>query len=244
MTSRPAPRSGGRRSTTTSCGSARRRSRPRSIPVVRLYTHLQATDPDRFIVATVREAAGRADRRLRLGGDARAPVVPVDAVRPARVPGRRRRAVRCWPGSCRPTARRIRATATDSAQPISNALYARYGIVPRMPLLSLTGLPQRPEAFGTLPSGVIALPFDEIAAGPPDATATGCWSRLSTASIATCSASPTRSTTGSCGPSRVTAGSIADPTAHRSATATPARPAGSDRSRCSIRPCSARSSAT
>jgi hypothetical protein len=61
-----------------------------------------------------------------------------------------------------------RATATDSAQPISNALYSTYGIVPRIPLLNLTGLPQRPEAFGALPSGIVALPFDELAAGPPD----------------------------------------------------------------------------
>ena len=61
----------------------------------------------------------------------------------------------------------IRATATDSVQPISNALYSLYGMVPRMPLLSLTGLPQRPEAFGELPSGVVPLPFDEIAGGQP-----------------------------------------------------------------------------
>ncbi len=61
----------------------------------------------------------------------------------------------------------VRAVATDSAQPISNALYASYGMVPRMPLLNLTGLPQRPEAFGELPSGVVPLAFDEIAAGPP-----------------------------------------------------------------------------
>ncbi len=62
----------------------------------------------------------------------------------------------------------VRATATDSAQPISNALYATYDVVPRMPLLHLVGLPQRPEAFGELPSGVTAIPFDEIAAGPPE----------------------------------------------------------------------------
>jgi hypothetical protein len=61
-----------------------------------------------------------------------------------------------------------RAVATDSAQPISNALYARYGMVPRIPLMSLTGLPQHPEAFGELPSGVVPLPFEEIAAGPPE----------------------------------------------------------------------------
>jgi hypothetical protein len=61
-----------------------------------------------------------------------------------------------------------RATATDSVQPISNALYATFGIAPRMPLLNLSGLPERPEAFGPLPSGVVPVPFDTIAAGPPD----------------------------------------------------------------------------
>ena len=43
------------------------------------------------------------------------------------------------------------ATCTDSAQPISNALYASLGMVPRMPLLRLVGLPDRPEALATLP---------------------------------------------------------------------------------------------
>jgi hypothetical protein len=61
-----------------------------------------------------------------------------------------------------------RATATDSAQPIANALYALFDIVPRMPLLSLTGLPHRPDEFGELPSGIVPLAFDELAAGPPD----------------------------------------------------------------------------
>ena len=41
------------------------------------------------------------------------------------------------------------------------------GIVPRMPLLNLSGLPVRPEAFGPLPSGVVPVAFDTIAAGPP-----------------------------------------------------------------------------
>ena len=61
----------------------------------------------------------------------------------------------------------VRAVATDSAQPISNAMYAGEGMVPRMPLFSLTGLPRRPEAFGDLPSGVSPIAFDEIVAGPP-----------------------------------------------------------------------------
>jgi hypothetical protein len=60
------------------------------------------------------------------------------------------------------------ATATDAVQPISNALYATYGIVPRIPLLDASGLVERPEAFGSLPSGVTPVPFEAIAAGPPD----------------------------------------------------------------------------
>jgi hypothetical protein len=65
----------------------------------------------------------------------------------------------------------VRATATDSAQPISNALYASVGIVPRVPLLNLIGLPERPEAFGTLPSGVTPIPFEVLARGDHDGLA-------------------------------------------------------------------------
>jgi GNAT superfamily N-acetyltransferase len=136
-------------------------------PVIRLFVHMRSTDPDRFIVATVPEGEGErivafaaAVIRERLwylsmlfvlpefqgaglGRDLLARVQPADGTL-------------------------VRALATDSAQPISNALYTRGGIVPRMPLLALTGLPQRPEAFGALPSGVIPLAFDAIAVGPPD----------------------------------------------------------------------------
>ena len=134
-------------------------------PLTRLYAHLQSTDPDRFIVATrpgdaeeiVAFAAATVRERLwylsmlfllpefqgsGLGRELIGRIVPTD------------------PGI-------IRAVAADSAQPISNALYAKLGMVPRMPLLNLSGLPQRPEAFGDLPSGVVPLAFDEIAAGPP-----------------------------------------------------------------------------
>jgi hypothetical protein len=61
------------------------------------------------------------------------------------------------------TSDQVRATATDSAQPIANALYASLGIVPRVPLLNLIGLPARPEAFGRLPSGIRAVPFEQLA---------------------------------------------------------------------------------
>jgi len=67
--------------------------------------------------------------------------------------------------SARPS---VMATVTDSIQPISNALYARLGIVPRLPLFHLVGRPARPEALAPLPAGITAVPFEAIAAGPPD----------------------------------------------------------------------------
>lgn len=57
---------------------------------------------------------------------------------------------------------RSRATATDTIQPISNGLYASLGIVPRIPLLRLVGLPARAGAFDPLPAGVDAVAFDEV----------------------------------------------------------------------------------
>jgi hypothetical protein len=58
-----------------------------------------------------------------------------------------------------------RATATDSVQPISNALYASLGLVPRIPLLRFVGLPGRADEFGDLPDGVEAVGFDEVPDG-------------------------------------------------------------------------------
>jgi GNAT superfamily N-acetyltransferase len=146
----------------------------------RLFVHLQATDPDRFIVATVPDevsgeraiafASAIVRERLwylsmlfvlpeyqgsGLGRELLARVLPRDADGTNADAGP-------------DLGSGVRATATDSAQPISNALYALYDIVPRMPLLSLTGLPQRPEAFGELPSGIVPIPFEGIAMGPPD----------------------------------------------------------------------------
>lgn len=57
----------------------------------------------------------------------------------------------------------VRATATDTAQPVSNALYASLGIVPQVPLLNLIGTPRRAEAFGELPSGIRPVPFETLA---------------------------------------------------------------------------------
>jgi GNAT superfamily N-acetyltransferase len=140
--------------------------------LLRLYGHLQSTDPERFVVAVadggseagVPDADGRvvafasAVERERLWFLSMCFVLPevqgagvgrtlLERVAPTTVPGR------------------VRATATDSAQPVSNALYASLGIVPRVPLLDLVGHIERPDAFGQLPGGIRPVPFEEIAGG-------------------------------------------------------------------------------
>jgi GNAT superfamily N-acetyltransferase len=142
-------------------------------PVVRLWAHTRSTDPDRFVVATVADGEDDAGERVVAFGSALvrdglwylSMLFVLPEFQGAGV-GRRILA-RILPGDDVA----YRATATDAAQPISNALYAMHDIVPRMPMLNLTGLPVRPEAFGPLPSGVSAIPFDEIDGGPAgDAT--------------------------------------------------------------------------
>jgi ribosomal protein S18 acetylase RimI-like enzyme len=53
----------------------------------------------------------------------------------------------------------VLATCTDSAQPVSNGLYGRYGIVPRMPVFNLVGRPTDPSTLPALPAGIEAVPF-------------------------------------------------------------------------------------
>ena len=145
---------------------------PEANSVARLFSHLQATDPERFVVAV---AAGDGS-----GPTAERVVAFVSAVEREHLwflsmlfvmPGFQGAGLggellaRVLPAG----SEGVRATATDSAQPISNALYARLGIVPRMPFLGLNGRPTRPEAFGELPSGVTPVAFDAIASGPSDA---------------------------------------------------------------------------
>jgi GNAT superfamily N-acetyltransferase len=142
-------------------------------PLLRLYTHLQATDPERFVVAIQPdEAAGRARsdgivafaaalQRERLWFLSMCFVRP--RIQAAGVGRRLLAEVGPRPTDATAGAPTARATATDSAQPISNALYASVGMVPRVPLLNLIGLPERPEAFGALPSGVSPIPFDVLA---------------------------------------------------------------------------------
>jgi GNAT superfamily N-acetyltransferase len=140
---------------------------PEAGALLRLFAHLRSTDPERFVVATDGAeivAFAAAIMRERLWYLSMLFVLP-----PYQGAGVGRQLLaRVLPDGLDGQRDVYRATATDSAQPISNALYASYGVVPRMPLLDLIGLPRRPEAFGVLPSGIAAVPFETVAAGPPD----------------------------------------------------------------------------
>lgn len=139
-------------------------------PLLRLYGHLSTTDPERFVVATRPEPETGEERviafaaaivRERLWFLSMLFVAP--ELQAAGVGRALLARVMPEPGSGF-----TMATATDSAQPISNALYASYGIVPRIPLLDLIGLPDRLDVFDPLPSGVRPIRFEAVAAGPPD----------------------------------------------------------------------------
>jgi GNAT superfamily N-acetyltransferase len=135
-------------------------------PLVRLYGHLQSTDPDRFIVATLPDADAESGQRIVAFAAAvvreRLWYLSMCFVLPEMQGSGVGRALlaRTAPTAAADT---VRATGTDSAQPISNALYASLGMVPKVPLLNLIGLPSRPEAFGAMPPGISAVPFDRLA---------------------------------------------------------------------------------
>ena len=64
----------------------------------------------------------------------------------------------------------VLATCTDSAQPVSNGLYGRFGIVARMPVFNLVGRPTDPSTLPALPEGIEAFPLEALGvppAGPP-----------------------------------------------------------------------------
>ena len=56
----------------------------------------------------------------------------------------------------------VLATCTDSAQPVSNGLYGRFGIVARMPIFNLVGRPIDPSTLPRLPEGLEATPLETL----------------------------------------------------------------------------------
>ena len=145
-------------------------------PAVRLGEHLLATDPDHYRVAVKRGGSGRPDRIVGFGiglqrehvwslsqlyvlpaeqhrGVGRAllslvlPSAPEAGAADVTADGPDRR-----PG--------VLATCTDSAQPISNGLYSKLGIVARMPVFNLVGRPRSPSTLPALPAGIEAVPLE------------------------------------------------------------------------------------
>lgn len=144
-------------------------------PLRRLLAHLLTTDPERFWVAVrpsghPEEAiapgddAGRGERIVGFGSaNVRGGVwfLAMLFVDPAEQAGGigKRLLERTLAGADGLAL----GTATDSVQPISNALYARSGIVPRMPCLHLVGRPGPGEPLPALPAGIAAIPFEQVA---------------------------------------------------------------------------------
>lgn len=126
--------------------------------LLRLHAHTLATDPTRFQVAERRGGQARGGRGgLVAFGSAvdRGPLwflsmLFVDPAEQARGLGRAL-LERLLPED---RAGRPLVTCTDSAQPVSNGLYASVGIVPRMPLLNFVGRPRAGWLPPPLPDGL------------------------------------------------------------------------------------------
>lgn len=157
-------------------------------PVAGLVRHLAATDPERFWVATrpapgaPASGAASTDDLLAIEGGERVVAFGAASLRGPLwflgllfvMPDEQARGLgaallaRTLPGERLPArgaplapagSASVLATVTDAAQPISNALYARIGLVPRVPAWRLVGRPDRPGALGPLPAGVVGIPF-------------------------------------------------------------------------------------
>lgn len=139
-------------------------------PIRRLHAHLQRTDPEQFWVAARQahaDPAGPSATPIAFGAATRRGDVWFLSMLFVRPEDQGAGVGRAVLERLLPTDDAILATGTDSAQPISNALYAGLGMVPRMPLLGLVGRAERPDALPELPAGVRPVPFEEIADGPP-----------------------------------------------------------------------------
>jgi GNAT superfamily N-acetyltransferase len=128
----------------------------------RLLTHLATSDPQRAWLAPGRGRAPAQGFGMAFERDGFW-FLSFLFVRPeAQSAGLGRRLLEaCLPA---PHERRLLATCVDAMQPVSTALYARYGMVPRVPLFGLLG-DSPAEDLPRLPRGVVALDFDRVAEG-------------------------------------------------------------------------------
>ena len=151
-------------------------------PLRRLLAHLLATDPERFWVAIGREdeVLGFASASVREGlwflamlfvlpgtqargigsalMDHAQAGTHVPAGGPA-VPG---------PDAAFDSGIHTWGMCTDAVQPISNGLYARRGMVPRIPIWRLFGEVRRWAALPPLPASLESVAFESVAATEPD----------------------------------------------------------------------------
>ena len=135
-------------------------------PILRLYDHLRSTDPSTFVVAERFGTNGSRtiDAFVSVVVRGRLWFLSMLFVMPAaqgRGLGRRLLAAVSRQAAGDDA---VRATATDSVQPISNGLYASLGIVPRVPLLRLVGRPDRPDALPAMPDDIDIADFADIGA--------------------------------------------------------------------------------
>ena len=150
-------------------------------PAMRLGEHLLATDPDHFRVAVKSSSGGHGERIVGFGiglqrehvwflsqlyvlpaeqhrGIGRALLTMVLPSAPEAGAADAADVVGGVEGSHRRPG--VLATCTDSAQPISNALYGKLGIVARMPVFNLVGRPATLSTLPRLPEGIEAVALE------------------------------------------------------------------------------------
>ncbi len=147
-------------------------------PLLDLLRHLLSTDPERFVVALSRvrgvDPGGSPDQIVGFGIALQRDhvwflsqlyVLPQEQGRGIGRALLTRILPSLPPLGAQDTAADLRpgvlATCTDSAQPVSNGMYARFGIVPRLPVFNLVGT-ARPSILPTLPDGIDVTPFAEV----------------------------------------------------------------------------------
>ena len=137
--------------------------------LLRLHAHTRATSPERFIVAERHKRLGRS--RIVAFGSAidreRLWFLSMLFVEPGEQARGLGRALldRLLPEDLGGW---TLSTCTDAAQPISNGLYAAYGVVPRMPFFNLIGRPRPGWAPPGLPGEITATRVEAGGSGSID----------------------------------------------------------------------------
>ena len=126
-------------------------------PLVRLLGHFLATDPERFVVATVaadpERVVGFGSATVRGGTWFLGMLFVLPEFQGAGVGRALLERILPTPDA-RAAGTLALATATDSLQPISTALYSTYGMVPRLPVYYFVGRPERTDHLPRLPNGI------------------------------------------------------------------------------------------